>query len=220
MIRQAQILAAIALLAVSPPLRAQDNTAQPSPPGAKTGKAHIIGVVVDSLHGRYLSGAEVVIEGANATLQTDSLGSFRIDTLPPGSYQLGVFHPVLDTLGVALLTQRFHVGPDSVSVVELAVPSAATLINRACRVRPGRPGSSAVTGNVNDPETLLPIAGAEVSVAWTAIEVSKEFGIRQTPHLVRDSTDTSGAFKICGLPSSLSASLQARRGSAVTGEIP
>jgi hypothetical protein len=37
---------------------------------------------------------------------------------------------------------------------------------------------------------------------------------------VRDSTDGSGAFKICGLPSSLQATLQARRGSAVTAEIP
>src|SRR5688572_25091333 len=129
-VRQAQILAAVALLALGSALRAQDNTAQTSSTAAKTGKAHIIGVVVDSLHGRYLSGAEVVIEGANTTLHTDSLGSFRIDTLPPGNYQVGVFHDVLDTLGLILLTRPFHVGPDSVSVVELAVPSAATLINR------------------------------------------------------------------------------------------
>ncbi|MDP9205694.1 MAG: TonB-dependent receptor, partial [Gemmatimonadota bacterium] len=82
------------------------------------------------------------------------------------------------------------------------------------------PRGSAVVGHVNNPETLEPIAGAEVSVAWTEVEVSKNVGIRQTPHLVRDTTDSSGSFRICGLPSSLNASLQARRGSAVTGEIP
>jgi len=77
-----------------------------------------------------------------------------------------------------------------------------------------------VIGHVNDPETLQPVAGAEVSIAWTEIEVSKEFGVRRTSRLVRDTTDGSGAFKICGLPSSLRATLQARRGSAVTAEIP
>ncbi|MDP9201438.1 MAG: carboxypeptidase-like regulatory domain-containing protein [Gemmatimonadota bacterium] len=220
MIRQPRLFMAVALLALAPPLSAQNNATPTPPTGAKTGKAQIIGVVVDSLHGRYLSGADVVIEGAETTLQTDSLGKFRIDSLPPGTYQVGVFHALLDTLDITLLTRRFHIGPDSASVVVLAVPSAATIIHSACPVRPGAQGSSAVIGHVNDPETLQPVAGAEVSLAWTEIEVSKEFGIRRTSHLVRDSTDSSGAFKICGLPGSLSASLQARRGSALTGEIP
>jgi hypothetical protein len=81
-------------------------------------------------------------------------------------------------------------------------------------------GASAVIGHVSDPETLQPVARAEVSIAWTEHEVSKEFGVRRTPRLVRDTTDTSGAFSICALPSSLEATLQARRGSAVTPEIP
>ncbi|MFL5469844.1 MAG: carboxypeptidase regulatory-like domain-containing protein, partial [Gemmatimonadaceae bacterium] len=34
------------------------------------------------------------------------------------------------------------------------------------------------------------------------------------------STDSSGAFRICGLPSSMKATLQARKGSSVTAEIP
>jgi hypothetical protein len=222
MIRPPRLLMAAALLAFAPALRGQDNPAPPPPGVTRTGKAKIVGVVVDSLHGRFLSGAEVVIEGANTnkTVQTDSLGKFGIDSLAPGNYQVGVFHPLLDTLDVDILTRPFHIGPDSASVVVLAVPSAPTLISRACPVRPGAPGSSAVIGHVNDPETLKPIAGAEVSVAWIEIQASKELGIRQTPHLVRDSTDKSGAFRICGLPSSLTASLQARRGSAITGEIP
>jgi hypothetical protein len=38
--------------------------------------------------------------------------------------------------------------------------------------------------------------------------------------LVRDTTDSSGAFRLCGLPSSLDASLQARHGALATAEIP
>ena len=220
MARQLQLFMAVALIAFAPPLGAQNNTAPTPPAGSKTGKAQIVGVVVDSLNGRYLSGADVVIEGARATLLTDSLGKFKIDSLPPGTYQVGVFHPLLDTLGITLSTQPFHIGPDSSSFVLLAIPSAATIIRGLCPIRPGAKGTSAVIGHVNDPETLQPVAGAEVSIAWDEIEVSKEFGLRRTSRLVRDSTDGSGAFKICGLPSSLRATLQARRGSAVTAEIP
>jgi Carboxypeptidase regulatory-like domain len=220
MIRQLQLCIAVALIVFAPPLGAQNKTAPTPPAGSKTGKAQIVGVVVDSLNGRYLSGADVVIEGARATLETDSLGKFKIDSLPPGTYQVGVYHALLDTLGIMLGTKPFHVGPDSSSFVLLAVPSAATIIHGLCPVRPGAQGKSAVIGRVDDPETLQPVAGAEVSIAWTDIEVSKEFGVRRTSRLVRDSTDRSGAFRICGLPSSLRATLQARRGFAITAEIP
>jgi hypothetical protein len=104
--------------------------------------------------------------------------------------------------------------------VLLAVPSAPTIIRAACADKPGGADKSAVIGHVYDPETLQPIAQAEVSVAWAEIEVSKEFGIRRNARLMRDSTDRLGTFKICGLPNSLQATLQARRGSTVTAEIP
>ncbi|HEY5020864.1 MAG TPA: carboxypeptidase regulatory-like domain-containing protein, partial [Gemmatimonadaceae bacterium] len=220
MIRQLQLCIAVALIVFAPPLGAQNTTAPTPPAASKTGKAQIVGVVVDSLNGRYLSGADVVIEGARATLLTDSLGKFEIDSLPPGTYQVRVYDALLDTLGIGLGTKPFRLGPDSSSFVLLAVPSAATIIHGLCPVRPGAQDMSAVIGHVNDPETLQPIAQADVSVAWTDLEVSKELGVRRTSRLVRDTTDGSGAFKICGLPSSLRATLQARRGSAVTAEIP
>jgi hypothetical protein len=208
------------LIAFAPALGAQTPASSTPPAAAKTGKAQIIGVVVDSLNGRYLSDADVVIEGAKTTLETDSLGKFEIDTLAPGTYQVGVFHPLLDTLSIALATKPFHVGPDSSSFILLAVPSAATIVRGMCPAQSDARGKSAVIGHVNDPETLRPVAQAEVSIAWTEIEVSKDFGIRRTGRLLHDTTDRAGAFKICGLPSSLQATLQARRGSAVTAEIP
>jgi hypothetical protein len=77
-----------------------------------------------------------------------------------------------------------------------------------------------VIGQVHDPETLLPVAGAEVSIAWSQIDVSKTNGVVRTPHMIYDSTDASGAFRICGLPNSMKATLQAKRGKSVTAEIP
>ncbi|HEV7838013.1 MAG TPA: carboxypeptidase regulatory-like domain-containing protein [Gemmatimonadaceae bacterium] len=208
----------------APSAFAQQKPAVPAAPstsaGAPSGKASIVGVVVDSLNGRYLAGADVLIEGSKTALTTDSLGKFRLDSLAPGNYQVGVFHPLLDTLGIALATQPFHVGADSISYVVLSVPSAPTIIRNTCKVRPRQQGRSAVIGHVQDPETTEPVAGAEVSLAWTQFEVSKEVGIRQSPRLLRDTTDASGAYRICGIPNEMDATLQARRGSWTTAEIP
>jgi carboxypeptidase family protein/TonB-dependent receptor-like protein len=202
-------------------LGAQQKTpVTPAAPSGSGGRAEISGLVVDSLNGRYLSGADVIIEGAKATLVTDSLGKFRIDSLPPGTYQVGVFHPLLDTLGISLATKPFHVGPDSATYIVLAVPSAGTIIRGSCPIRPRAKGTSAVIGHVNDPETLQPVAGAEVSIAWSELEASKETGVRMSPRLIRDSTDKLGAFHICGLPNAMKATLQAKRGNAVTAEVP
>jgi len=212
----------LALPALDAPLYAQ-KTPAPKPPAVavKTPRARLSGVVIDSVNGRYLAGAEVVVQGANISLITDSTGKFNVDSLAPGTYQVGVFHPLLDTLGVSLATEPFHLGPDSASFIALAIPSAGTLIKRACPVvGPRAQGSSAVIGHVTDPETLQPVSGADVSIAWVQIEASKEIGVRRTPRVLRDSTDAQGEFKICGIPSSMQASLQARKGGAVTAEIP
>ena len=106
---------AAGLFAFAGPLLAQRKTPAPSGEAAKAAKAAIAGVVIDSLNGRYLSGADVIIQGAKKTLVTDSLGKFYLDSLDAGTYQVGVFHPLLDTLGIALASRPFHVGADSVS---------------------------------------------------------------------------------------------------------
>jgi hypothetical protein len=212
---------AVALIAFSVRLAAQTTPATSTPAAAsKTGKAQIAGVVIDSLNARYLAGADIVIDGLDISLRTDSVGRFVVDSLAPGTYQVGAFHPLLDTLRIALATQRFHVGPDSSSVAVLAIPSARTLVGRYCNAQSDSGRASAVVGHVVDPETLHPIADAQVSVAWSEIQISKEAGFRRTPHAANGVTDASGAFAICGLPSRLQATLQARRGAALTAEIP
>src|SRR4051812_2907260 len=205
---------AIALI-VAAPLGAQTN---PAP--ANKGMAQIVGAVLDSVNGGLLSGATVILQGAQRTSETDSAGRFRFDSVPPGTYQLGVFHPVLDALDISIATRPFHAAADSANVVILSVPSPATIVHSRCGNLASQAGSSAILGHVSDPETLQPVAGAEVSVAWSEIAGSKSVGIRNPPHLLSDTTDTNGAYQLCGLPSSLEATLKARRGAAVTGEIP
>lgn len=187
-------------------------------PAKKT--STIIGVALDSLHQRPLSGADVMVTGVTRTILTDSLGRFRIDSLPAGRYEVGLFHPLLDSLGLTLASPPFNLGVDSTSVIRLAVPSAATLIAQTCKTRLRTLGPSAIFGRLMDPDTFDPIPHAEVSVVWVTYEASKETGVRQTPRLIRDSTDANGVFRLCGLPSELDARLQANYRGVITADVP
>lgn len=182
--------------------------------------ATIIGVATDSLHRRPLSGADVMISGVTRTITTDSLGRFRVDSLPPGSYQVGLFHPLLDSLGISLSSPTFALGADSASFIRLAVPSAATLVAQTCSARMRTLGNAAIFGRLMDPDTGEPVPHAEVSIVWTQIDVSTVIGVKQTPRLVRDNTDANGVFRLCGLPSQLDARLQANFHGVTTADVP
>jgi carboxypeptidase family protein/TonB-dependent receptor-like protein len=183
-------------------------------------KSRILGVVGDSVNEAPLRNAEVIVAGLTPTFITDSLGRFTIDSVPPGRYQIGVFHPVLESLGVTLATAPFVVGPDSAAIVNLSVPSVATLVHQYCGAKQSTSMPSSFAGLVLDPETDAPVAGAKVSLAWTDITVNKESGVVRTPHEVHTETNSSGFFKLCAIPSNLNGTLQATRGNASTPEVP
>ncbi len=189
---------------------------------AQTGahSARIVGVVSDSINERPLRGAEVVVSGVAAPVTTDSLGRFTVDSLAPGTYQVGVFHPLLESLGVTLATKPFAIGPDSAGVVNLSVPSVATLVGRYCGTAQTASTPSSMSGLVLDPENDAPIIGAKVSLAWTELTVNKEAGVTRTPHELHTETNSFGFFKLCALPSDLTGTLQVSQGEVSTPEVP
>lgn len=183
--------------------------------------ARIVGVVADSLSAAPLRGAEVVVTGIARSVTTDSLGRFTIDSLTPGTYQVGVFHPLLESLGVTLATQPFAVGADSAAIVNLGVPSVPTLVRRYCGARATSETPAVVAGRILEADTDMPVAGARVSLAWADVAVTKEAGVTRTPHVLQTETDASGFFRICEIPSSLSdATLHATRSEMSTPEVP
>ena len=209
-----------ALLTVLAAAQLGAQTPAPATPPAKTDKARITGVVIDSLNNRYLPDADVLVDGTDITTRTDSLGKFTVEDLTPGTYRVGIFHPLLDTLGLSIVTAPFRVGPDSVSFAVLAVPSAETLVRQKCPAPTDPNAASAVIGLVEDPESGKPIPNADVSISWSELEISKQAGIRRTPHLLHQTTDSTGHFRLCNLPSGLDATLQARHGASSTPELP
>src|SRR5690348_3059069 len=126
-----RLLMAISLIGVAT-LGAQTASSAVASVGVSGGQARIVGVVVDSLDGGFLSGAHVFVDGTAAVAETDSLGRFELDSVPSGEVQLELFHPVLDALALSIVSRPFFVGSESTSGVLMTIPSAATIVHAAC----------------------------------------------------------------------------------------
>src|SRR5688572_137645 len=92
----------------------------------------ISGTITDSLNSRVLRGAIVHLEPSTRQVIAGPLGEFRMDSVPAGTYRVRVLHPVLDTLGVALVTPQFSVAAGGLLPLDIAVPPASRLIGVFC----------------------------------------------------------------------------------------
>ena len=184
-----------------------------------TRSSRIVGIVVDSIHRSGLEGAEVIVSGMSSPVTTDSLGRFTIDSLTPGTYQVGVFHPLIESLGLTLASKPFSVGRDSTGVVNLAIPPVTTLAARYCGSAITSSHPAVVAGRVLDPDNDEPVPGARISLAWVDITVSKQAGIKHTPHELSAESDAAGVFRFCGVPEDVEATVQATRAGVSTGEV-
>src|SRR4051812_22424273 len=98
----------------------------------------VSGSVYDSVRGRPLSDALVQFAqvdplGSSRILgaRSDAGGKFHLDSVAPGKYLVGFFHPVLDSLGVEARGNAVQVTRDG-QVIDLAGPSPATLNELLC----------------------------------------------------------------------------------------
>jgi hypothetical protein len=187
---------------------------------APANTSRIVGIVVDSIRGVGLQGAEVMVSGYSSTITTDSLGRFAIEGIAPGTYEVGVFHPLIEALGLTLTTKPFALGRDSTGIANLAVPSAKTLASRYCGTALTKSAPAAVVGRVRDPDTDQPVFGATISLAWVDIAVSGRSRLVRTPNELLTGTDSAGFFKFCGLPGDLDGTVQASHSGVLTGEVP
>ncbi|MEX0908692.1 MAG: carboxypeptidase regulatory-like domain-containing protein [Gemmatimonadaceae bacterium] len=198
------------LLAVASPAAAQ----APRAPAFAAAE----GVVQDSLRGGVVDGATVAVGTTRRFGITDSLGRFRIDSIPAGDHQIQLFHPTLDTLGVRVLTPPVAFAADSSVHLEIAIPSARTVMRAKCSGSAA--GSGALIGLVLNADSEDPVAGAEVRLWWTEVIVGEQVGMRNQPHQRVATTDASGRYKFCGLPAQLSANISAASGGDSTMTLP
>ena len=172
--------------------------------------ASVAGIVVDSLHGGYLRDAVVRVNGTPRAASTDSLGRFRIDSVAPGSHQLELIHPLLDTIGMAVKTQPMTFKAGESALAALATPSPTTVVAATCTPAERNVGPAAAIGMVIDADTDMPMAGARVSLDWIDIEKVGTNYMR-SPKRRLATVQTDGSFRICGLPGDFSANAMAYR---------
>lgn len=190
-------------------------------PTAFAQSATIRGTVVDSLHGRGLAGASVSVDGTAANAVTDSLGQYRLDSVPPGTYRIAVYHPLLDSLNIVLYTNPIPIPAAVETVVGLAVPSRVTLMARSC----GADTSAHVlaAGRVLDVDNDMPIQNATVTASVNLLSVTANPNTRAIVRrgtLTRTvKTDADGRFNFC-LPAGGRYTVVANLGNSLTGEIP
>jgi hypothetical protein len=178
-----------------------------APPGAHNPFGVIAGIVVDSLHGGTLKGAQISVEGLNVMAMTDSTGRFRIDSVPPGKYRMGIFHPLLDSLALSIASPPLPVAADSTLTVVFATPSTVTLLRLVCGEMQidtlNGIGPSLVVGRALDAESEAPVAGIHVTLSWTEIQASAKIGVHRVQRTRDTTTGPSGEFRFCHLPANL-----------------
>ena len=182
--------------------------------------ARITGIVIDSLHETPLANADVVIDGTNRSARTDTTGNFVIDSVPAGAVRIGVFHPLLDSVGVSIASPPIMARAGDSLLVTLATPSTATIAARACQNVPSETGALAtaqttgagvVVGRILDADTDEPVRNVQVSFIWVELAASKKTGFHQFRHVRTATTGASGVFHLCHLPLTADGSLDALR---------
>jgi len=209
-------LGALLTLAAATRVFAQTPT-QPQPVPGDGQFGTIRGVAYDSLHNQALVHALVRVSGMPREAMTDSLGEYRLDSLAPGRYKLLVLHPLLDTIGISLVSDTINLMAGKREIVDLGVPSSERLVHLLCPAARLALGPAGVVGFIRDADTDGPAAGAKVSLLWYE---GDPLGFKKTPRVRESTVGADGRYKICGVPAAMSGKLQVFREGVSSGEVP
>ncbi|MBC7897614.1 MAG: carboxypeptidase regulatory-like domain-containing protein [Cytophagaceae bacterium] len=186
-------------------------------PMPKAPAAILFGTVFDSVHMAPLSGANVMVEGTTRLAVTTDKGVFRVDSIPPGTYKVRVDHVMLDSLGMAMVTNEIELKDGTVESVSLTIPSSTTLVALSCPAARRALGPSAIIGRLLDADTEEPVKGGRVSVVWE--EMSLNAGLRKVARRRDALAGEDGVYRICGLPNQFEGTLQADHKGITTSEV-
>ena len=173
--------------------------------------------MLDSLHDALLSHALVRVENTTREALTDANGAYRIDSVPTGMQRLVVIHPLLDTLGIALVTPPITFNAGEIRAFDLSIPSGETLVSLFCTAAQRSMGPAALVGFVRDADSEGAAEGAKASLLYYE---SDPLGFKKTPKVRERPIGKDGHYRICGLPATMSGKLQVFRNGVQTGEVP
>ena len=207
---------AVVLAAVALPLASRVDAQVAPKPAASGAFTSLQGFVMDSVHAGPLVNAKVTIVGTARSAVTNADGHYSIDSIPPGSHSVVVEHPLLDTLGVQMHTPAYAFGAGESRVLDLAIPTAEQIANAFCNSAQRMRGPAAMVGFVRDPDTKEPAIGSKVQLVYYEPDPIGRKQLRTREAVV----DSTGLYRICGLPGDMSGKVQVFRNGVSSGEVP
>jgi len=188
--------------------------------------ARISGTVTDSVHRAPLVDATVLATPVAPTrdtvfhaARTDASGRFTIDRLQVGTYVVSVEHAFTDSIGLSVPSRDVKVAESGESTVALALPSVATLRRALCGPTVKDFALGVMLGAVRRTDGGT-VADATVVFQWTELEVDrKTLTPRSTRMTASATTDSSGVYRACGMPTQTMLLVQAQHGPEQSGII-
>lgn len=213
--------AALALLAILSLPSLSSSLAAQSP-----GTGRLAGTVSEKASARPATGAAVEatrvqpepVRSFRTTV--DANGRYRFDSLPPGSYELHVTTPRLDSLALYVPDRAITIDANREASADFALPSAAALRAAICPGLGLGKGRGVVVGHARNADTEHPLIGATVVVGWTELAVDRAtLKSNGEERLATAVTDDRGEFRLCGVPTGSSLSLQLQHGDDASAEV-
>ena len=159
----------------------------------------LVGTVSDSL-GSPLRGAVVRLSGTPYRATVDAGGRFRMDGIPPGTFDVVVEHPDYLAYGVFVAQAEVNLAEGLVSQVSFDAPRTREIRARLCPGdRPDPQQADLRVHALNERGDLLPFT--PLRIMWNEYEdVRPNVRIAVRPHYRDVQTDQHGAATFCGLP--------------------
>ena len=170
------------------------------------GFASVRGVVRDS-SGRPLSGAVVRALGTSRQVVAGQDGSYRIDSLPPGSVSVVAHTDGYDSYAALAASRRITLRSGRVERLDLRAPDADGLRREFCPVRSSFARSTRSARGVLrllmvDSATTRPLPGVRFLVTWPAIAENPAADSSQERNR-QAVADSRGAATFCDLPAGI-----------------
>ena len=181
----------------------------------------VAGVVLDSLRGAPMAGARVFFSGTSHAAITDSLGRYRIDSVPPGMYAASLLATRLDTLLLDSPVERVTLSAGVEARVDFGLPAFGTLVAQLCPGMTKVDSLAVVIGLVRDTSGAL-ASGASVTAGWqrfsTVLTNTESERLAVQALSAQTASSSVGRFALCGIPPDQRVMLRATLGRA-TAEV-
>ena len=207
----------------TPPARPAPATVPIPVPPRTPPVARVRGEVLDSATLTPLIAATVQFVASNdparvRSATTDSLGFYRVDSLPTGIYLVGILHPQVDRLGLDGGVLTVQVADTGEVSLPLGLPSVSTIVASRCRGAGADLPAGVFLGTVRRADGAPLVAAGRVRAQYLESVVGPNGLTRRFPARFGP-IDEMGRFAVCGVPANATLTTRAYAGTDSSGVV-